>query len=65
MLQFKLLISVIAVTSVIGLAISYLTKLLPGILPDLNFLEAVGVYCFWVPVHQILVSVFDRSNKIE
>jgi hypothetical protein len=54
MLQFKVLVNVLIVTCVIGLAISYLTSLFPTLLPHLNFLEAVGVYCLWVPIHQTI-----------
>jgi hypothetical protein len=59
--QFKVLINVVAVTSIIGLAISYLTTLFP-ILPKLNFLEAVGLYCFWIPIHHS-VTEGTKSNK--
>ena len=46
----KILLNILVVTSVIGLALSYLTQLLP--LPfKLNFLEAVGVYALWTPIH--------------
>jgi len=48
--KLKILFNILLVTSVIGLAISYLTQLIP--LPfKLNFLEAVGVYCLWTPIH--------------
>lgn len=48
--KIKILLNILLVTCVIGLAISYLTQLLN--LPfKLNFLEAVGVYCLWTPIH--------------
>jgi len=65
MLRLKVLVNVVLVTAVIGLAVSYLTSLFPNILPHLNFLEAVGVYCFWVPFHQILSGLNDKDNKLE
>jgi hypothetical protein len=48
--KIKILLNILIVTCVISLAISYLTQLLN--LPfKLNFLEAVGVYCLWTPIH--------------
>jgi len=45
---------------VIGLAISYLTQLFT-VLRKLNFLEAVGLYCIWTPIHHLLTS-FQKDN---
>jgi hypothetical protein len=56
MIRFRIVLNVLIVTSVIGLAISYLTTLLPQALPHLNFLEAVGVYCIWTPIHHLILS---------
>ena len=48
--KIKILLNILVVTCIVGLAISYLTQLLN--LPfKLNFLEAVGVYCLWTPIH--------------
>jgi hypothetical protein len=58
--KLKITLNVIIVTSVIGLAISYITVLLPK-LPHLNFLEAVGIYCLWTPIHHFLNS-FEKDN---
>jgi hypothetical protein len=58
--KLKITLNVIIVTSVIGLAISYITVLLPK-LPHLNFLEAVGIYCLWTPIHHFLNS-FGKDN---
>ena len=55
--RLKLMINIMVVTSVIGLAISYLTTLLPNTLPHLSFLEGVGVYCLWTPMHHTLMSI--------
>jgi len=63
MIRFRIVLNVLIVTSVIGLAISYLTTLLPQAFPHLNFLEAVGVYCIWTPVHHLLLS--HSKNDIE
>ena len=54
--KLKITLNVILVTSVIGLAISYLTQLIP-ILPKLTFSEAVGIYCLWTPLHHFLNTI--------
>ena len=54
--KLKITLNVIIVTCVIGLAISYLTQLIP-MLPKLTFLEAVGVYCLWTPLHHFLNTI--------
>lgn len=59
--KFKITLNVIVVTCVIGLAISYLTQLIP-MLPKLSFLEAIGVYCIWTPIHHYLSS-FGKDNN--
>jgi hypothetical protein len=61
--RFQILFNVIIVTSVIGLALSYFTSLFPNILPRLSFLEAVGVYCFWVPIHQTITGALDNKKE--
>lgn len=48
--KIKIILNILVVTCVIALALSNLTQLLD--LPiKLNFLEAVGVYCLWTPIH--------------
>jgi hypothetical protein len=59
--KFKIALNVIAVTSIIGLAISYITILLPQ-LPDLNFLESVGLYCLLIPINEFLKSLSTPSE---
>lgn len=59
--KFKIAINVIAVTSIIGLAISYVSILLPQI-PDLNFLESVGLYCMLIPVNEFLKSISTTNE---
>ena len=54
--KFKITLNVLIVTSVIGLAISYLTQLIT-VLPKLTFLEAVGIYCLWTPIHHFLNTI--------
>jgi hypothetical protein len=54
--KLKITLNVIIVTSVIGLAISYLTQLI-SVLPNLTFLEAVGVYCLWTPLHHYFNTI--------
>lgn len=53
--RLKTILNVILVTSVVGLALSYVTLVIHAI-PDLNFLEAVGVYCLALPITQFLKS---------
>ncbi len=53
--RIHLAITVTIVTCVIGLAVSYITQLFP-VLPKLNFLEAVGLYCIWTPIHNLLTK---------
>lgn len=48
--KIKILLNILIVTCIVGLALSYITQLLN--LPfKLNFLEAVGVYALWTPIH--------------
>jgi hypothetical protein len=64
MLRFKIkiVLNVLFITSIIGLAISYFTILLPQ-LPDLNFLESVGLYCILLPVNEFLKSISERNEE--
>ena len=56
--KIKILGNILIVTCVIGLALSYVTQLLN--LPlKLNFLEAVGVYALWTPIHH----TFSRKEN--
>jgi hypothetical protein len=58
--KLKITLNVILVTCVIGLAISYLTQLIT-VLPKVSFLEAVGIYCLWTPIHHFL-NTFEKDN---
>ena len=62
MYKIKIVLNVLFVTSIIGLAISYLSILLPQI-PDLNFLEAVGVYTILLPINEFLKSIMERNDE--
>jgi hypothetical protein len=53
--KIAIALQVIFVTCIIGLAISYFTKLI-NVLPDLNFFEAVGVYALFIPLHVALTN---------
>ena len=57
-------LQIMLVTSIIGLAISYVTILI-DILPDLNFLEAVGFYALFMPFHQALTTLNKNMNNYE
>lgn len=61
-LKIKIVLNVLFITSIIGLAISYITILLPQI-PDLNFLESVGLYCMLLPVNEFLKSILERDEE--
>lgn len=61
-LKIKIVLNVLFITSIIGLAISYITILLPQI-PDLNFLESVGLYCMLLPVNEFLKSILERDDE--
>lgn len=58
----KVTTNVIIVTSVIGLALSYASQLLT-LVPDLNFLEACGVYCLWTPLNHMLTAIFGNNKN--
>lgn len=57
--RIKIIMQVTFVTIVVGLALSYVTQIVP-VFPKLNFLEAVGVYCIWTPIHNLLMK---RNEK--
>ena len=61
-LKIKIVLNVLFITSIIGLAISYITILSPQI-PDLNFLESVGLYCMLLPVNEFLKSILERDDE--
>ena len=60
--KLKITLNVLLITSVIALAISYVSILLPN-RPDLNFLESVGIYALLIPVHTFLTNVSSDKNK--
>lgn len=62
MYKLKLVFNVLFVTSIIGLAISYLSILIPQI-PDLNFLEALGIYTILLPINEFLKSIMERNDE--
>ena len=62
MYKLKLVFNVLFVTSIIGLAISYLSILIPQI-PELNFLEALGIYTILLPINEFLKSIMERNDE--
>ena len=60
--RFKVVINILMVTSVIGLAISYVSQLLT-VIPDLNFLESVGIYAIWTPIHHAFNIINKNENE--
>ena len=59
--KLKITLNVIVVTCVIGLAISYLTQLI-DIIPNLTFLESIGIYCLWTPIHHLFGGIGKDNN---
>jgi hypothetical protein len=57
--KLHLVTTVTLVTCIVGLALSYVTQLFP-FLPQLNFLEACGVYCIWTPINNLLTKRDDE-----
>jgi hypothetical protein len=55
-------LQVMIVTSIIGLAISYFTKLI-DIIPDITFLEAIGVYALYMPLHHAMSSAVNKDEQ--
>jgi hypothetical protein len=60
--KIKIVLNVLFITTIIGLAISYTTNLIPQ-LPDLNFLESVGLYCILLPVNEFLKSMLENNEE--
>ena len=60
--RIRILLNVLFVTSVIALAISYLSIILPQI-PDLNFLESVGIYCILLPINEFIKSILENEES--
>jgi hypothetical protein len=60
--RIRAVLNVLLITSIFGLAISYISQLLT-IMPDLNFLEAVGLYCLSIPVTQLLKSAIENEDE--
>jgi hypothetical protein len=60
--RIKAVLNVLLITSIFGLAISYVSQLLT-IMPDLNFLEAIGIYCLSIPVTQLLKSAIENEDE--
>jgi len=57
--RLQIVMNVTLVTCVIGLALSYVTQLVPNF-PKLNFLEAIGVYCIWTLIHNLIKKRDDE-----
>lgn len=57
--RIQLILNITLVTCVVGLALSYVTQIVP-MFPKLNFLEAVGVYCIWTPIHNLMMKKDDE-----
>ena len=58
--KLKITFNVIIVTCVIGLAISYLSQLI-GVIPNISFLEGIGIYCLWTPIHHFF-NTLGKDN---
>ena len=62
MKRLSIALQVMLVTSIIGLAISYFTKLI-YVLPDLDFFQSVGVYALYMPLHHTFISLSNKSDE--
>jgi hypothetical protein len=56
-----LTLNVLFITTIVSLAISHASQLIDFI-PDLNFLEAAGVYCIWIPIHSFFTNYNNQNN---
>ena len=63
--KLKLTLNILFFTSIIGLAISYVSQLLYPYIPKFNFLEAVGVYCLWTPINHFIVGLSKGDDSDE
>ena len=54
-------LNVVFITTIVSLAVSHATQLIDFI-PDLNFLEAAGVYCIWIPIHSFFTTYNNQNN---
>jgi hypothetical protein len=63
--KLKLTLNILFFTSIIGLAISYVSQLLYPYVPKFNFLEAVGVYCLWTPINHFIVGLSKGDDSGE
>lgn len=62
MYRIRAVLHVILITVVVGLAISYAT-LLSDLVPDLNFLESIGIYCLSLPLTQLFKSMIEPDDE--
>ena len=62
MYRIRAVLQVILITTVVGLAISYAT-LLSDLVPDLNFLESIGIYCLSLPLTQLFKSMIEPDAE--
>jgi hypothetical protein len=56
-----LTLNVLFITTIVSLAVSHASQLIDFI-PDLNFLEAAGVYCIWIPIHSFFTTYNNQDN---
>lgn len=54
--RIKLTINVVFFTLIVATSMSYLTKVV-DLIPDLNILECAGIYCLWLPIHNLIKSI--------
>ena len=60
--KWTIMFNVLLFTSIIGMAISYASTILYPYLPKLSFLEGVGVYCIWTPIHHGLNAIINKRD---
>ena len=60
--RIRAVLNVLLITTIVGLAVSYVSQLVTA-MPDLNFLEAIGVYCLSLPITQLLKSAVGDNDE--
>ena len=63
--KLKLTLNILLFTCIISLAISYVSQLFYPYIPKVNFLEAVGVYCLFTPIHHFFLGISRENSKDE
>jgi hypothetical protein len=63
--RLKLVLNILFFTCIIGLAVSYISQLFYPYVPKVNFLEAVGAYCLFTPIHHFFMGISSERETPE